>query len=61
MGKIIDKIMFNRLVAIITSFILGLLKIFSVKLEDKDVPTPPTDKKVLFPRIRKKLEELKND
>jgi hypothetical protein len=46
--KLLDKIALNRLVAIITNFILGLIKIFAPKsLDDIDVPKPP--KRKIFP------------
>jgi hypothetical protein len=46
--KLLDKIALNRLVAIITNFILGLVKIFAPKsLDDIDVPKPP--KRKIFP------------
>jgi hypothetical protein len=39
--KIIDKIVLNRLLSIITSFILGVIKILSPKsIEDLDSPKP---------------------
>lgn len=43
--KILDKIVLNRLISIITNFVLGLLKIFAPKsLDDVDVPKPPRRK-----------------
>lgn len=39
--NIIDKIALNRLISIITNFILGLLKIFAPKsIDDIELPKP---------------------
>ena len=56
---IIDKILFNRLIAIITSFILGVLKIISSHTKtDLDIdPMPPNSPK--FPWLKKKIDQLK--
>jgi hypothetical protein len=52
--RIIDKIALNRLLSIIASFILGIIKILSPKsVEEVDTPNP--DKK-WRPRWRKKDE-----
>ena len=52
--KILDQIVLNRLISIITNFILGLLKIFAPKsIENIDLPKP--DKK-WKPRWRRKDE-----
>jgi hypothetical protein len=52
--KILDKIVLNRLISIIASFILGIIKILSPKsIEEIDTPKP--DKK-WRPRWRKKDE-----
>lgn len=57
---IIDRIILNRLVAIITSFILGVLKIISAHIPEKDkdtiVPKPP--KTPRFPWVKKKIDKL---
>lgn len=46
--KILDKMVLNRLISIITNFILGLLKIFAPKsVEDIEIPKPPRRK--IFP------------
>lgn len=58
---IIDRIIFNRLVAIITSFVLGVLKIISsnIKVDDTNVvPKPPKEPR--FPWLRKKVDKLKS-
>lgn len=53
--KILDKIALNRLISIIASFILGVLKIIAPKsVEEIDVPKP--DRKIWKPRWRKKDE-----
>lgn len=52
--KILDKIALNRLISIITNFILGLIKIFAPQsLEDINVPKPK--RKKIFPW--RKLDE----
>lgn len=52
--KLLDRIVLNRLISIITSFILGVLKIIAPKeIEEIEVPKP--DKK-WRPRWRKKDE-----
>lgn len=44
--KIIDQIVLNRLISIVTNFILGLIKIFAPKsIEDINIPKPK--KKIL--------------
>jgi hypothetical protein len=51
--RLLDKIALNRLISIIASFILGVLKIIAPKnVEELDVPQP--DKPVWKPRWRKK-------
>lgn len=53
--KLLDKIALNRLLSIIASFILGVLKIIAPKsVEEIDVPKP--DKPLWKPRWRKKDE-----
>lgn len=52
--RIIDKIVLNRLLSIIASFILGIIKILSPKSVE-EVDTPKPDKK-WRPRWRKKDE-----
>jgi hypothetical protein len=43
--NILDKIALNRLISIITNFILGLLKIFAPKsIEDIEIPKPKRKK-----------------
>jgi hypothetical protein len=51
--KFLDKIALNRMIAIITSFILGVLKLFKGSMTTDDTtPTPP--KIPLFKRRKKK-------
>jgi hypothetical protein len=52
--RIIDKIALNRLLSIIASFILGVIKILSPKSVE-EIDTPKPDKKWI-PRWRKKDE-----
>ncbi len=54
--RLIDKIALNRLLSIIASFILGVIKILSPKSVDEiDVPKP--DKPLWKPRWRRKKDE----
>jgi hypothetical protein len=46
--RIIDKIALNRLISIITNFILGLIKIFSPKAID-DIELPKPKRKKILP------------
>lgn len=52
--KLLDHILLNRSIAIITSFILGLLKIFA-----PHVSKPDND--LVIPRRRRKIFKPKND
>ena len=54
--KIIDKIALNRLIAILTNFILSIIKIFSPKNIDGVVPIKP-DKRP-FPWLRKQIDKV---
>jgi hypothetical protein len=45
--RLIDKIVLNRLISIITNFILGLIKIFSPKSIDEIELPKPNRKKIL--------------
>jgi hypothetical protein len=48
--NILDKIALNRLISIVTNFILGLIKIFSPKsLDDIDIPKPAKPRKKIIP------------
>jgi hypothetical protein len=43
--RVLDKIALNRLISIITNFILGLLKLFAPKTIDEiDIPKPKRKK-----------------
>jgi hypothetical protein len=58
--KIIDRIAINRLISILTNFILSLIKIFNKKTIDNITPIKP-DKKP-FPWLRKQIDKvIKND
>jgi hypothetical protein len=50
--KLLDKIVLNRLISIITNFVLGIIKIFNPKALDQ-IEVPKPDKKI-FPRWRRK-------
>ena len=60
--RVLDKIAFNRLIAIIANFILSVIKIFAPKaVEDIEVPEVTPERKKIFPifRRKKKNEEPK--
>ena len=43
--KFLDKIALNRLISIVTNFILGILKIFAPKsIDDIEIPKPKRKK-----------------
>lgn len=45
--KLLDKIALNRLISIITNFVLGLLKLFAPKSVDEIEIPKPKRKKIL--------------
>lgn len=55
--NIIDRIALNRLIKIITSFILGILKILQPHIKEENVV--PDVHKPKFPWIRKKIDSVK--
>lgn len=55
--KFLDKIALNRLLSIITSFIIALLKLIA---PNPNVPSPKNPKKPLFPWVRKTLDKIKD-
>lgn len=56
--RVIDKIAFNRLVAIIANFILSIIKIFAPKaVEDIEVPEVTPDRRRIFPIFRRKKKD----
>lgn len=56
--KVLDKMAFNRLVAIIANFILSLVKIFAPKaVENIEVPEVTPERKKIFPIFRKKKKD----
>ena len=60
--KLLDKIALNRLISILTNFILGLVKIFNKNTNGIDVPTPDLPDNKPFPWLRKKVKKvIKND
>lgn len=52
--NIIDKIALNRLIKILTNFIITIVKLFNKEI-DKPDSIIPDEKKPKFPWIRKKL------
>lgn len=58
MSNFLDRLAFNRLVQIITNFIIAILKMFVPKDKIDDIiPTPPIRKRRWFPPWKK----LEND
>lgn len=56
--RVIDKIAFNRLVAIVANFILSIIKIFAPKaVEDIEVPEVTPDRRRIFPIFRRKKKD----
>lgn len=48
--RILDKIVLNRMISLITNFILALVKIFSPKtIDDIDLPKPKPDRRKILP------------
>jgi hypothetical protein len=58
--KFLDKLALNRLVVIITNFILSLVKLFS-KNNTIDVPLPDVPDNKPFPWLRKKIKKAINN
>lgn len=59
--KLLDRIALNRLISIITGFILGILKIFANKKIDVVPNTPDLPDNKPFPWIRKKIKRITNN
>lgn len=56
--KILDKMAFNRLVAIIANFVLSVIKIFAPKaVEDIEVPDITPERRKIFPIFRRKKKD----
>ena len=56
--SLLDKVAFNRLVAIVANFILNVIKIFAPKaVENIEVPEVTPGRKKIFPIFRKKKED----
>jgi hypothetical protein len=59
--RVLDKIAFNRLVAIIANFILSIIKIFAPKaVENIEVPEVTPERKKIFPIFRRRKEKNEN-
>ena len=62
MKNILDKMAFNRLVAIIANFVLNVIKLFAPKaVENIEVPEVKPDRRKIFPIFRKKKENEKSN
>lgn len=58
--KFLDRLALNRLISILTSFILSLIKIFSHHKDSINIPDLTNNKP--FPWLRKKINKvIKND
>jgi len=57
--KFLDRLALNRLISILTSFILGILKIFN-KQDGVNIPTPDLPDNKPFPWLRKKVKKVVN-
>ena len=55
--KFLDRLAFNRLVAILTNFILSILKIFH-KQDGIDIPTPNMPDNKPFPWLRRQINKV---
>jgi len=56
--SLLDKMAFNRLVAIIANFVLNVIKIFAPKtVEDIEVPEVTPGRRKIFPIFRKKKQD----
>lgn len=58
--KFLDRVAFNRTIAIILGFIISVLKIFMPKLDKEidNIPTPPLPKPPIWRRGKKKKESV---
>lgn len=56
--NIIDKIALNRLIKIITSFILAILKMMQPHVKNIDGVPSPVSPKPKFPWVRKKIDSV---
>lgn len=60
--KFLDRLALNRLISILTSFIISLVKIFSNNKDSINIPTPDLPDNKPFPWLRKKINKvIKND
>ena len=60
--KFLDRLALNRLISILTNFVLSLIKIFSKNTNSIDIPTPNLPDNKPFPWLRKKINKvIKND
>lgn len=58
--NLLDKIALNRLIKILTNFIISILKIFAPKNNIDDIPPIKRPSKPVFPWIRKKIDKVLN-
>jgi hypothetical protein len=58
--KFLDKIAFNRLVAIITSFILSIIKLFAPKTTI-DIVEPTVKRKTIIDKLKDLRKKRKSD
>ena len=56
--NILDKIALNRLIKILTGFILGLIKVLEPHMRETDDSPDVPNKKPKFPWVRKKIDSI---
>lgn len=56
--KFLDRLALNRLISILTNFIISLVKIFSKNKDSIDIPTPDLPDNKPFPWLRKKINKV---
>lgn len=54
--RLLDRIALKKLISMLLNFILKIIEICSPKPDTKPIP----EKKIWFPRIRKKIDEVKH-
>ena len=58
--RLLDKIALNRLISIISGFILGILKLITPKIKEEDIPiipAKPNRRKRILPRPKAPKDE----
>lgn len=55
--KFLDKIALNRLISIITSFILSLIKIFNPSIKIDDIPPNEKHKRPFIDKLKRLIKK----